>query len=32
MPSVIGEEKARPRNEPSIAIPAFASANKGTMR
>jgi hypothetical protein len=31
IPSVIGDLKARARKAPSSVIPAFASANRGTM-
>jgi hypothetical protein len=31
MPSVIGEANARPRSPESTWMPAFASANSGTM-
>ncbi len=31
MPSVIGDAKAAARKSPSIAMPAFASANSGTI-
>jgi hypothetical protein len=32
IPSVIGEVRARSRKAPSMAMPAFASANRGTIR